>query len=240
MGHDPTEHVQEHITHEAAHGGDHGGHASRWITAAALTAAFLAAFAAVTGALATSHLTQSTLIRISANDQWNFYQAKSIKNSILDAKVYQAQLGKVPPRKKDTDKMAEYVVELPKIQEQAETEQKLSELHLETHETYEFAATMFHISIAIVAISVVAKRKEFWYVSMVLGAVGVFFFAKAYAHAPAPLPSEEVPAATAPATEPKAAEKVDHAGAGAKAESKLPAGEATPHEPPSPATNSAH
>jgi hypothetical protein len=201
--HDPTEHVQEHIQHTAAHGDEHGsgGHASRWITAAALTAAFLAAFAAVTGALATRHLTESTLKRIEANDNWNFYQSKSIKNSILDAKIYSAQLAKAPPRKKDTDKIAEYAEELPKIQKEAEGLQVLSKTHLETHETYEFAATMFHISIAIVAIAVVAKRKSFWYMSMVLGAVGVFYFGKAYMHAPIEEQHTEV-AATAPAKEP--------------------------------------
>src|ERR1700759_1136686 len=105
--HNPTEHVQEHLTHEVAHGHSdehgHGGHASWWITAAALTAAILAAFAAITGFLATNHLTQSTLIRIQANENWNYYQEKSIKSSILDAKIYTATVNKLPPRTKDTD-----------------------------------------------------------------------------------------------------------------------------------------
>src|SRR5690242_1671804 len=67
MSHNPTEHVQEELTHHASHGSDNG-HGGKWITAAATTAAILAAFAAAAGALATSHLTQSTLIRIKAND----------------------------------------------------------------------------------------------------------------------------------------------------------------------------
>src|SRR3954464_550398 len=84
MGHDPTEHAQEHIQHEAAHG-SHGGGA-KWITVAALTAAFLAAFAAVSSTAATSHLTESTLSRIQANDKWNEYQSKSIKRSNMDTR----------------------------------------------------------------------------------------------------------------------------------------------------------
>src|SRR5260221_4537221 len=91
-----TEHPQKSIHHHATHGPGGG-----WITAAATTAAILAAFAAAAGALATSHLTQSTLIRIKANDDWNYYQAKSIKSSLLDAKIYSAQLSKVEPRKPD-------------------------------------------------------------------------------------------------------------------------------------------
>src|SRR5436189_5881476 len=139
MGHNPTEHVQEEIHHQASH--ERG---EKWITAAATTAAILAALAAAGGALATSHLTQSTLIRIKANDDWNYYQAKSIKSSLLDAKIYSAQLSKVEPRKADLDKKSKYAEEIPEIQTAAKELEKLSKEHLETHETFEGAATLFH------------------------------------------------------------------------------------------------
>ena len=89
---------------------------------------------------------------------------------------------------------------MPEIQTAAKELEKLSKEHLETHETFEGAATLFHIAIAIVAISVVAKRKEFWYLSMVGGVVGIFFFGKAFLHAPPPLKEEAEPASqSAPA-----------------------------------------
>jgi hypothetical protein len=189
---DPTEHVQEHLQHTAAHG-DHdehehghghggGGHSSRWITAAALTAAMLAALAAISGALSTSHLTESTHKRIDANDQWSYYQSKSIKSSNIDTRIYQAELAHVPPSKKDVAKKAEYEEQLPEIQKTADALVKISDQHVEVHETYETAETLFHISIAIVAIAVVAKRRSFWYVSMVGGLVGLLYFGKAYTH----------------------------------------------------------
>src|SRR5437763_11109846 len=91
MSLNPTEHVQEeighHATHETAHTAGSGGPASRWITAAAMTAAILAAFAAVTGALATTHLTEATHRRIESNDKWSFYQSKSLKNYLLETKA---------------------------------------------------------------------------------------------------------------------------------------------------------
>src|SRR6476646_7462909 len=114
MSHNPTEHVQEEIHHLASH--SDGG---KWIVAAAMTAAILAAFAAAAGALATSHLTQSTLIRIKANDDWNYYQAKSIKSSLLDAKIYTAQLSKAEPRRSDLDKKDQYAKDMPEIQSSA-------------------------------------------------------------------------------------------------------------------------
>jgi hypothetical protein len=202
MSHNPTEHAQESIHHHAGHSS--GG---KWITAAATTAAILAAFAAAAGALATSHLTQSTLIRIKANDDWNFYQAKSIKSSVLDAKIYSAQLSKVEPRKSDIEKKAEYAKEMPEIQAQAKELEKLSREHLETHETFEGAATLFHIAIAIVAISVVARQKPFWFLSMAAGGVGLFFFAKAFMHSPPRLQEEKEPV-----TQSTSGKPVEHAG----------------------------
>jgi hypothetical protein len=196
--HNPTEHVQEHVTHEVAHGGhgehSHGGHASAWITAAALTAAILAALAAVSGNLATTHLTQSTHKRIDANDQWSYYQSKSLKNYLLQAQDSIVEAA-VPEANLTAKSKAELASNRKKIAEneaiKEETSEKAKKLeeqsaeHLETHETYELSATMFHISIAIVAIAVVAKRREFWYMSLVSGVIGVYFFGWAVAHAPA-------------------------------------------------------
>jgi hypothetical protein len=187
-----------------------------WITASALTAAFLAAFAAVGGAQATHHLTESTLKRIEANDLWTYYQSKSVKRSEIDTRfleynIYRAGVVAGTPtapeiekqHKDDVAKKAEYADttnpdSMPRIQEKAKTLETLSKRHLETHETYEFSATMFHIAIAIVAIAVVAKRKQFWYVSIVLGLVGVFYIGKAFTNAPAPEPAEETAAAAEP------------------------------------------
>src|ERR1051325_4414491 len=203
MSHNPTEHVQEELHHHAAHGSDHEhdhGHGGKWITAAATTAAILAAFAAASGALATRHLVQSTLIRIKANDDWNYYQAKSIKSSLLDAKIYSAQLSKAEPRKSDLDKKEEYAKQMPEIQASAKEYEQLSREHLEAHETFEGSATLFHIAIAIVAVAVVARRREFWYISMIGGLIGLVIFGKALLHVPPAMKEkEEPPAKSAPA-----------------------------------------
>lgn len=197
MSHDPTEHVQEEIHHQATHGSG-----EKWITAAATTAAILAALAAAAGALATRHLIQSTLTRIKANDDWTYYQAKSVKSSLLDAKIYTAQLNKAEPRKADLDKKIEYAAQMPEIQESARESESLSREHLESHETFEGSATLFHISIAVVAVAVVARRRAFWYVSLIGGVCGAFFLVKGYMISPSevkhskPEQSLQVPAAT--------------------------------------------
>ncbi|MGN6367589.1 MAG: DUF4337 family protein [Phycisphaerae bacterium] len=206
--HDPTEHVQEHVQHTAVHGEhheEHGhGHGPGWINAAALTAAILAAMAAISGALSNGHLTESTHKRIDSNDQWSYYQSKSIKSAIIDTQMYEASLAHQPPPKKAQAKKEEYEGELPEIQKRANALVTISDQHVKMHETYETAEMLFHIAIAIVAIAVVAKRRSFWYLSMIGGAVGGFYFARAAAlpvNSEPPEPTE----AKAPAVPGKAA-----------------------------------
>jgi hypothetical protein len=214
--HNPTEHVQEHVTHEVAHGGHdehgHGGHshASWWITAAALTAAILAAFAAVSGNLATTHLTQSTHKRIDSNDKWSYYQSKSLKNYLLQAQdsIIEASVPAANLTAKTKSEMAANIKKIAENEEiktqtakEAAALEHLSAEHLESHEHYELSATMFHISIAIVAIAVVAKRKEFWYISMISGVIGLYFFGSAMIHSPAIEASAEGAESGAPAAQ---------------------------------------
>ncbi len=183
MSEDPTEQAQEDIHHHAAHG-EHGGHGPRWITAAALTAALLAALAAVAGGQGSGHLTESTHSRIEWSDKWGQYQSKSIKNYVLESQVevMKAMKAELPAGVEEKIKANEE--EKKEISAEANGLGKLSDAHLATHETFEHATMMFHISIAVVAIAVVAKRKEFWMMSMVGGAVGLYFFVAALSHAP--------------------------------------------------------
>ncbi len=193
MSQNPTEQVEEEIHLQASHARDEaghgssagGGHASRWITAAAMTAACLAAFAAVTGALATTHLTEATHRRIESNDKWSFYQSKSLKNYLLETKGEILAALDRPPPPGDLKRIEQYNLEKQQTRAEAEALEALSMAHLRAHETFEFAATMFHIAIAIVAISVVARRRLFWYGSIGLGVVGAAFFVVALVRAPA-------------------------------------------------------
>jgi hypothetical protein len=217
--HDPTEHVQEHVQHTAVHGEHHeehhdehhhGGRGHNWINAAALTAAILAAMAAISGALSNGHLTESTHKRIDANDQWSYYQSKSIKSAIIDTQMFQATLAHQPAPKKAVAKKEEYEEQLPEIQKRADALVTISDQHVKVHETYETAEMLFHIAIAIVAIAVVAKRRSFWYLSMIGGAVGAVYFARATALPINPEPAEPA-AAKAPAVPGAASTPAEHA-----------------------------
>jgi hypothetical protein len=160
--------------HEQIH---HHAHEAmqRWISGAALTAALLAALAAITGSLAGKHLTESSRNQIQSNDQWGYFQAKSIKSGVLQSKMeLLSALGK-PAAEKDKEKLHEYEAEMKEKKKEAEEKAESSEIHLHLHEILERGVTLFHIAIAVVAIAVLTKRKLFWFVSLAFGLVGVGF-----------------------------------------------------------------
>jgi hypothetical protein len=76
----PLEHLHEH-THETAK------HGPAWISWVALSTAILAVLAAIASLLSGEHANEAMLSQIEASSQWNYYQAKSIKAAVLDAKV---------------------------------------------------------------------------------------------------------------------------------------------------------
>lgn len=183
---DSTEHIREEIQHHA----EHGGHApsDKWIAGAALTAAILAVLAAIGGTLAGMHLTESSRAQIQSNDDWLYYQAKSIKQRTVQVMrdVVRA-MPSTQPAAADVINSAQseidrYHHDMAEAKEKAEAHEKSSEMHLQRHEVLERGVTLFHISIAIVAIAVLTKKKSFWYGSMACGAIGIVFLAQGLLH----------------------------------------------------------
>jgi hypothetical protein len=161
----PLEHLQEEIHHHAEHGG------APWISWVALSTAILAVLAAIAGLLSGSHANEAMMNQIEASDQWGYYQAKSIKASVLEAKMTLAAAA----TEKDKEKAAQYQEEQTEIKREAEHKQAEAKANFHKHEFFARSATMFQIAIAIAAISALTKKRRFWFVSLVFGLVGVVF-----------------------------------------------------------------
>src|SRR5438874_3452159 len=106
----PLEHLQEHVHHSAEHGGP------PWISWVALSTALLAVLAAIAGLLSGKHVNEAMMSQIEASDQWSYYQAKSIKAAVLDAKIALS----VMPSEKDRENTARYQDEESEIKSEAE------------------------------------------------------------------------------------------------------------------------
>src|SRR5438874_3635857 len=161
----PLEHLQEHVHHSAEHGGE------VWISWVALSTAVLAVIAAIAGLLSGKHANEAMMSQIEASDQWSYYQAKSIKAAVLDAKIALS----ATPLAQDREKTARYQEEESEIKSEAEHKEAAAKSNFHKHEVFARGVTMFQIAIAIAAISALTKRRRFWIVSLLFGGVGCVF-----------------------------------------------------------------
>jgi hypothetical protein len=169
----PMENVQDEINEHAAHRND------RWTLWVALSSALLASLAAVASLTAGHYANEAMMSQIESSSQWSFFQSKSIKEAQLKSKdeILEA-LGK-PIGAEDQTKALEYKQEKEKIQAEAEALKKEAKHFLHKHHLFARSVTMFQIAIVIGAISILTRRKPFWLLSLVFGAVGLVFVAKA-------------------------------------------------------------
>jgi len=161
----PLEHLQEEIHHHAEHGG------APWLSWVALSTAILAVLAAIAGLLSGHHANEAMMNQIEASDHWGYYQAKSIKASVLEAKMTLA----ASATEKDKEKAAQYQEEQSEIRREAEHKQTEAKANFHKHEIFARSVTMFQIAIAIAAISALTKKRRFWFVSLVFGVAGAIF-----------------------------------------------------------------
>lgn len=161
----PLEHLHEQVHHTAEHGGD------RWISWVALSTAILAVLAAITGLLSGKHANEAMMRQIETADHWAYYQAKGIKASVLDAKMSLSGVA----TEQDRAKAERYEKEQEEIKAEAEHKQSEAKSHFHQHEVFARGVTMFQIAIAIAAISALTKKRRFWVVSLLFGAVGCVF-----------------------------------------------------------------
>ena len=169
----PLEHLHEYAHHSAEHGGE------AWISWVALSTALLAVFAAIAGLLSGKYANEAMMNQIEASDQWSYYQAKSIKGALLDAKMSLAAVAD----EKDRVKAARYEDEQTEIKSEAERKHADAKSNFHRHEVYARGVTMFQIAIAVAAISALTKKRRFWLVSLLFGVAGcVFVVLGAIAH----------------------------------------------------------
>ena len=173
----PVEHLHEQI-HEHAHGGGHaaGGGFNMQV---ALSSALLAVLAAVSALMSGHYANEAMIEQIKASDQWAFYQAKSIKSSVLTAKMETLQGMGRPVSAGDEDKRAQYETEQKDITKKAKTLEEESHHHLNIHQVLARTVTLMQIAIALAAIAVLTKKKPLWFMSLALGAVGAVILVQA-------------------------------------------------------------
>ena len=75
----------------------------------------------------------------------------------------------------DRAKAARYEKQQEEIKSEAEHKEAAAKANFRKHEVFAGGVTLFQIAIAVAAISALTRRRTFWIVSLVFGAVGCAF-----------------------------------------------------------------
>src|SRR5438034_238267 len=135
-----TEHVEEKL-HEHAEESR-----QRWVTGVALTAAILAALAAVSSLLSGHHEHEAMMALIDRSDQWNYYQAKGIKASILEERIENLRLAGQTVPEAQQKKIETYKQQQEEIAAEARKTETAAHVHDHLHGVFAAAVTLFQVA----------------------------------------------------------------------------------------------
>ena len=153
-------------------------------------AAVTIAILAVVGNKGDNAKTDAIIKTNEATNKWAFYQAKSIKGSIIAAEhelltlLVSAPNADAEAAKKIreirskieerlTKKAAEYGDDQPKIKKEAEEAQDEAKIGSKINDRCDQGSLALQIAIVIASVSILARSRAFWIGSIVLGVIGI-------------------------------------------------------------------
>ena len=187
--HGPHDHELEHAAQHAAE--EHGGTTHHGVGGGSMTnqiAMFTAVIATVgaifaymggaTQANAGLYKNNAAIKKTEASNQWNFFQAKSTKQSLAevsrdltpgeaDKAKYQAKIDRYEKEKKDIE------TEARRIEAESKQWDEKSDAQLHQHHRWAQATTALQVSIALAAIALLTRKKWLEYGMFGVAAVGV-------------------------------------------------------------------
>lgn len=166
--------------------GAHRG--ARWLTWLSLSTAILAVLAAIaaleSGSYANEAIVQkndAVLHQSKADDAWAYYHAKGIEAAVY---LTQSDAAARPESGAKWRALADRETQKrDEIRRQAEEEQRAvaekdaeAGRSLRIHHEFAKSVTIFQVAIALAAIGALTRRRAMWWISLVLGALGIAFF----------------------------------------------------------------
>jgi hypothetical protein len=151
---------------------------SLWMIILAVCAAFATQKGAGFSSATIKQLNEATFNQALASDQWSFFQAKGIKQSLYERDLEKAGKGSAPSADSALiAKVRKYDTEKKDISSQAKAfEDKRDQARIgSTHSAdlarqMGLATTLFQIAIDLGGVCMVVKKKSLWFASMVPGA----------------------------------------------------------------------
>jgi hypothetical protein len=192
--HGPHDHELEHAAQHAAEGHGEQAHGAKgMVNQIAMFTAVIATVGAIfaymggaTQADAGLAKNNAAIKKTEASNQWNYFQAKSTKQSLAEISrdlappdkqsFYQAKIDRYEKEKKDIQVQAE------KIEAESKAWDKQSDAQMHVHHRWAQATTALQVSIALAAIALLTRKKWLEYGMFGMAAIGVGVGALAMLH----------------------------------------------------------
>ena len=184
--HGPHDHELEHAT-ESGH--ESGGMIAQIAVITAIIATVGALFSYMGGATQANaglYKNNAAIKKTEAADQWNYYQAKSTKQSLAEfardmapedkKAVYQSKIERYEKEKNEIKADAE------KLEAEATTWDKSSDEQLHQHHRWAQATTVLQVSIALAAIALLTRKRWLEYGMFAMAGVGLLVGVLAVLH----------------------------------------------------------
>lgn len=179
--HGPHDHELEHATQAAAHGEHGSGMTNQIAMFTAIIATVGAIFAYMGGATQANaglYKNNAALKKTEAANQWNYFQAKSTKQSLAEVsrdltvkeaerEKYQAKIERYEKEKGEIKVVAE------KLEAEATEWDRKSDEQIHLHHRWAQATTVLQVAIAMAAIALLTRKKWLEYAMFAGGAIGV-------------------------------------------------------------------
>ena len=182
--HGPHDHELEH-----AQQGGHGGMINQIAMFTAIVATIGAIFGYMGGATQANagiYKNNAAIKKTEASNQWNFFQAKSTKQSLAELArdlapedkkpAYQAKIERYDKEKSDIKIVAD------KIEAEATAWDKQSEEQMHQHHRWAQSTTVLQVCIALAAIALLTRKKWLEYAMFGAGGIGLVVGALAALH----------------------------------------------------------
>ena len=162
-----------------------------WLNYLALATVVLAVCATLSTFKGGSYSTRSVLSQSQAADQWAFYQAKSLKGYLyeiqkenLDFDLQEKEASLSPAGLDDLKsriasygkRMAKYDSDKAEIMKEARKFEAIRDDAQRHSGIFGIAVIFLQIAILLSSIAALMKKKLVWYLGLVIGAVGIFYF----------------------------------------------------------------
>jgi hypothetical protein len=187
--HGPHDHELEHAVEHAAHGEGAGGMINQIAMFTAIIATVGAIFSYMGGATQANaglFKNNAAIKKTEASNQWNYFQAKSTKQSLAEISrdlapvekqaFYQAKIDRYEKEKNEIKAAAE------KIEDESKEADRQSDVQMHQHHRWAQATTALQVSIALAAIALLTRKKWLEWGMFGMGAVGVAIGALAVLH----------------------------------------------------------